>query len=56
MRPSPFVTEATRENFNRLVLGNADKGPVMVHFWDAQGGVMHVAQSAFDKAHYRIRR
>lgn len=38
MPPSPFVTEATRENFNQLVLGNSDKGPVMVHFWTPKAG------------------
>ena len=38
MPPSPFVLEATRENFNQLVLGNSDKGPVMVHFWTPKAG------------------
>jgi len=38
MPPSPFVLEASRENFNQLVLGNSDKGPVMVHFWTPKAG------------------
>ncbi len=38
MQPSPFVLEANRENFNQLVLGNSDKGPVMVHFWTPKAG------------------
>ena len=38
MPPSPFVFEASRENFNQLVLGNSDKGPVMVHFWTPKAG------------------
>lgn len=38
MPSSPFVLEASRENFNQLVLGNSDKGPVMVHFWTPKAG------------------
>ncbi len=38
MPSSPFVLEASRENFNQLVLGNSDRGPVMVHFWTPKAG------------------
>ena len=38
MPPSPFVLEASRENFPQLVLGNSDRGPVMVHFWTPKAG------------------
>ena len=38
MPPTPFVLEASRENFNQLVLGNSDRGPVMVHFWTPKAG------------------
>ncbi|OFZ69686.1 MAG: hypothetical protein A2Z01_05560 [Betaproteobacteria bacterium RBG_16_58_11] len=38
MPSSPFVLEASRENFKQLVLGNSDKGPVMVHFWTPKAG------------------
>jgi putative thioredoxin len=30
---SPYVFDASAENFNRLVLENSHKGPVLVHFW-----------------------
>ena len=30
--------DATRENFSQLVLGNSEKGPVMVHFWTPKAG------------------
>ena len=33
MSLSPYVFDATAENFNRLVLENSHKGPVLVHFW-----------------------
>lgn len=32
-RLSPWVLDATRETFDRLVLGNSHRGPVLVHFW-----------------------
>ena len=33
MALSPYVFDATPENFRSLVLGNSDKGPVLVHYW-----------------------
>jgi putative thioredoxin len=33
MALSPYVFDATRENFHRMVLQNSHKGPVLVHFW-----------------------
>ncbi|WP_124704796.1 tetratricopeptide repeat protein [Sulfuriferula multivorans] len=38
MTDSRFVMDATRENFSQLVLGNSEKGPVMVHFWTPKAG------------------
>lgn len=38
MSLSPFVFDASAENFNRLVLENSHKGPVLVHFWMPQAG------------------
>ncbi|MHB1214681.1 MAG: tetratricopeptide repeat protein [Thiobacillus sp.] len=35
---SPFVFDASAENFNRLVLENSNKGPVLVHFWTPKAG------------------
>lgn len=35
---SPFVFDASAENFNRLVLENSHKGPVLVHFWTPKAG------------------
>ena len=33
MTLSPFVYDATAENFAQLVLGNSERGLVLVHFW-----------------------
>ncbi|MHB1245014.1 MAG: tetratricopeptide repeat protein [Sulfuriferula sp.] len=38
MADSRFVLDASRDNFPQLVLGNSDKGPVMVHFWTPKAG------------------
>jgi putative thioredoxin len=38
MTLSPHVFDATAENFNRLVLENSHKGPVLVHFWTPKAG------------------
>ncbi len=38
MADSRFVLDASRDNFPKLVLGNSDKGPVMVHFWTPKAG------------------
>ena len=38
MPSSRFVFDASRENFNQLVLGNSDKGPVLVYFWTPTAG------------------
>jgi putative thioredoxin len=38
MALSPFVFDASAENFNRLVLENSHKGPVLVHFWTPKAG------------------
>jgi putative thioredoxin len=35
---SPYVFDATVDNFNRLVLENSHKGPVLVHFWTPKAG------------------
>jgi putative thioredoxin len=37
-RLSPFVFDATRENFDRLILGNSSKGLVLAHFWSPGAG------------------
>ena len=34
----PFVFDASRENFDQLVLGNSARGLVLVHFWSAKAG------------------
>lgn len=38
MALSPYVFDARAENFNRLVLENSHKGPVLVHFWTPKAG------------------
>ena len=38
MTLSPHVFDANAENFNRLVLENSHKGPVLVHFWTPKAG------------------
>jgi len=38
MALSPFVFDATAENFARLVLGNSERGLVLVHFWSPKAG------------------
>ncbi|MHB1144063.1 MAG: tetratricopeptide repeat protein [Thiobacillus sp.] len=38
MNLSPYVFDASAENFNRLVLENSHKGPVLVHFWTPKAG------------------
>ena len=38
MSLSPYVFDASAENFNRLVLENSHKGPVLVHFWTPKAG------------------
>ncbi len=38
MANSPYVFDATAENFPRLVLENSDKGPVLVNFWSPRAG------------------
>ncbi|BBP05460.1 hypothetical protein TPL01_03810 [Sulfuriferula plumbiphila] len=38
MTDSRFVFDASRDNFPQLVLGNSEKGPVMVHFWTPKAG------------------
>lgn len=38
MALSPYVFDASAENFNRLVLENSHKGPVLVHFWIPKAG------------------
>lgn len=37
-RLSPYVFDASRENFERLVLGNSAKGLVLAHFWSPKAG------------------
>jgi putative thioredoxin len=38
MSISPYVFDASAENFRTLVLANSDKGPVMVNFWSPRAG------------------
>jgi len=38
MALSPFVFDVTRENFAQLVLGNSERGLVLVHFWSPKAG------------------
>lgn len=38
MTDLPYVLEATRDNFPRLVLENSRKGPVLVDFWASYAG------------------
>ncbi|NWG87938.1 MAG: tetratricopeptide repeat protein [Hydrogenophilaceae bacterium] len=38
MSLSPYVFDASRANFNDLVLGNSRKGLVLVHFWTPKAG------------------
>jgi putative thioredoxin len=38
MALSPYVFDASAENFNRLVLENSHKGLVLVHFWTPKAG------------------
>ncbi|HEY9099355.1 MAG TPA: tetratricopeptide repeat protein [Thiobacillus sp.] len=38
MTLSPYVFDASAENFNRLALENSHKGPVLVHFWTPKAG------------------
>lgn len=42
MALSPYVFDASAENFNRLVLENSNKGPVLVHFWTPKAGPCYV--------------
>ncbi len=38
MPASPYVFDATAENFRTLVLENSDKGPVLVNYWSPRAG------------------
>ena len=38
MNASPYVFDATAENFRALVLENSDKGPVLVNYWSPRAG------------------
>ena len=38
MANSPFVFDASAENFPRLVLENSGKGPVLVNYWSPRAG------------------
>ncbi len=38
MSVSPYVFDATAENFRTLVLENSDKGPVLVNYWSPRAG------------------
>lgn len=38
MGNSPYVYDATAENFRTLVLENSDKGPVLVNYWSPRAG------------------
>src|SRR3989344_4304806 len=38
MANSPYVFDASAENFNTLVLENSNKGPVLVNYWSPRAG------------------
>lgn len=38
MANSPYVFDATTDNFHKLVLENSDKGPVLVNYWSPRAG------------------
>jgi len=38
MANSPYVFDASAENFNTLVRENSDKGPVLVNYWSPRAG------------------
>jgi len=38
MAESPYVFDATRDNFQRLVLENSARGPVLVNYWSPRAG------------------
>lgn len=38
MSLTPYVFDATRENFDSLILGNSMRGLVLVHFWSPKAG------------------
>src|SRR3990167_2925297 len=38
MANSPYVFDASAENFRTLVLENSDKGPVLVNYWSPRAG------------------
>ena len=38
MATSPYIFDATSENYRRLVLENSDKGPVLVNDWSPRAG------------------
>jgi putative thioredoxin len=38
MTLTPFVFDATRENFDSLILGNSMRGLVLAHFWSPKAG------------------
>jgi putative thioredoxin len=38
MANSPYVFDASADNFPRLVLENSDKGPVLVNYWSPKAG------------------
>jgi putative thioredoxin len=39
---TPYVFDASRENFDQLVLGNSARGLVLVHFWNPKAGPCRV--------------
>ncbi len=38
MADTPYVFDASADNFPRLVLENSDKGPVLVNYWSPRAG------------------
>src|SRR3989339_2192797 len=38
MSLTPYVFDATRENFDALILGNSMRGLVLAHFWSPKAG------------------
>lgn len=38
MTNSPYVFDASTDNFHKLVLENSDKGPVLVNYWSPRAG------------------
>ena len=54
-RESPWVFEATSDNFAALVLENSARGPVLVNFWSAGAGPCLRLYPLLDKLVHELR-